>query len=318
MRWLTVDCEACAGEQGLATDPYRARIVQLALLVVEDGEVVERRCRLINPGRPIDEDSAAVHGITDDLVRDEPTFAAYAKAIQSLVESVDALASGYNSRRYDVPLLHTELRRAGQPGFPVDDMQAIQVAEVDPYLVWVAREPRTLAAAMARFCDEPDYEAEAHDALADAEAVVRLVPAMCEAWGLSLDEMAELSKPDWELDRAGAFKRDGNTVRFGIGKHRDELAIDHPGFLDWMLDARRDFAPDTRAWAQRLLVEARHTERLRQQGQGSASWHCTVCDWRGHTDQLGTTPVGGLACPECSSQSGLVPAAGESPAAAVK
>lgn len=316
MQWLTIDCEACAGTpDSPATDPYRARIVQLAMLTVVDGRVVEERCRLINPGVPIDDASAAVHGITDEQVRGEPTFAAYAKAIQGIVDGTDAVASGYNSRGYDVPLLHTELRRAGMPGFPVDDMGSITVREVDPYLVWRAMEPRKLVDAVKRFLPDQYHHFcdDAHDALADARIAVDLVPAMGEHWGIDIDEMARLSKPEWEVDRAGKFRRDpnANTIRLNFGKHRHRPAVEHPGFLQWMIDPRRDFAPDTRAWAERLLGEAAHLARVREHGQGSASWVCEACGWSGHTDELVPTGNGGLACPGCEGRNALVPGGGE-------
>ncbi|MGD2124271.1 MAG: 3'-5' exonuclease, partial [Gemmatimonadota bacterium] len=118
------------------------RIVELAIIRVSpQGDVLER-VRRFNPGIPISPEATAVHGITDEEVADEPPFPARAKALAELLEPCDM--AGFNIRRFDLPMLLAEFKRAGV-SFSVQGRRLL-----DAQLVFHREEPRDLSAA-ARF-----------------------------------------------------------------------------------------------------------------------------------------------------------------------
>lgn len=250
-------------------DPFEDRIVSLALVEVRGGGAEAAELRggpqrdlglepgpgrggpaggghgptpqlvfksLVDPGVPIPPDATAVHGITDEMVASAPPFGVIAGAVQAEIEG--AVLVGYNSRRFDTILLDRELRRAGQPGIDL-----FRVREIDVLGLWRVLEPRTLEGAVRRWLGVPQEAQERHDAARDAVATARVLLAMQEALGFSLEEAADLSRPEDEVDRTGRFRVDPDTgqVVFAFGRHRGEPVSDHPDYLDWMASA--DFGP---------------------------------------------------------------------------
>jgi DNA polymerase III subunit epsilon len=237
--------------EATGVDPYADRIVEVAMFDWQGREVLNT---LVNPGVAIPEDATEVHGITDLDVADAPTIAQLAPEIERAVDG--KILAGYNSVRYDTPLLDAELQRAGRTGLPRDESGAIAVREIDLFAVWKQAEPRTLVSAARRFAGV-DLE-NAHRAGADAEVLPLLLRTMVdEIVDLShgdpyLTKLEELSRPDWMLDRDGKFRREEDgTVVFGFGKHQGSPAHENPDYIRWML--RKDFSPDTKAWCRRLL-----------------------------------------------------------------
>ncbi len=170
MNLLAFDIEAT----GL--DPYNDRILELAVIRVEDDTLVFHA--FFDAGVPIPPESTAVHGITDDSVVGCPTFAACAAAVQSLVDG--AVLVGFVSRRYDTLMLDTELRRAGQPGLDLPT-----VKEIDLYRVWRESEPRDLASAVRRFLGRKHELA--HKAVPDTA----VLPPLLREIALSLIHISE-------------------------------------------------------------------------------------------------------------------------------
>jgi DNA polymerase III subunit epsilon len=231
--------------ESTGTDPASDRIVSVAL-VSEEGDVLLNQT--VNPGRPIPPGASEIHGLTDADVADAPLFAEIAPQLQKMVSGV--VLGGYNSRNFDAPLLDAELRRAGQPGI---DLAAVE--EVDVFRVWLALEPRTLVGAVRHFLGQ-ELEG-AHDALHDAQATAKVCQALAAKHGLERADLLKLSRPAWEVDRAGKFRRDeeNGDVLFGFGKLRGQVATEHPDYLKWML--KRDFTPATKAVIHDLLGEQR-------------------------------------------------------------
>lgn len=237
--------------ESTGTDPYAARIVEVAMFDWQGREVLNT---LVNPGVPIPATATEVHGITDLDVEDAPTIAHIATEIERAING--KVLTGYNSVRYDTPLLDAELQRAGRPGLPRDEHGAIAVREIDLLAVWRESEPRTLISAARRFAGV-DLE-NAHRAGADAEVLPLLLRTMVDDLvDLShgdpyLTTLEELSRPDWMLDRDGRFRREEDgTVVFGFGKHKGQNVHAHHDYVRWML--RKDFSPDTQAWCHRIL-----------------------------------------------------------------
>lgn len=234
--------------EGTGVDPYRARIIEICM-ISDDGRELETR---VNPGVPIPAEASAVHGITDADVQDAPTFAEIAGEVQELVSG--AVLAGYNSRRYDVPILDAELRRAGAPGLPRDELGRIDVPEIDLFAIWSNLEPRNLASAARRFAGVELVNA--HSASADTRVLPDVLRGLCFEFGLDADnlpELVKLSVRDGAVDRDGKFVIDENgVVVFNFGQKRGTPVQWEPGLLDWMLG--RDFSPETKAFA-RLFLE---------------------------------------------------------------
>lgn len=230
MNLLAFDIEAT----GL--DPYADRILELAVIRVEDDALVFHA--FFDPEGPIPADSTEIHGITSETVRGCATFGSCAAAVQRLVDG--AVLVGFVSRRYDTLLLDAELRRAGQNGLDLDT-----VAEIDLHRVWREAEPRDLGTAVKRFLGR-EHEM-AHTAVPDTAVLPPLLREMGRLFGYSIDDMVRMSRPAGEVDRSGRFlvDRDSGEVVFNFGRHRAQPVRLHDEYLEWMLGER--FPPDTKA-----------------------------------------------------------------------
>lgn len=212
------------------------RIVELAVIRVSpQGDVLEA-VRRFNPGIPISPEATAVHGITDADVASEPPFSARARSLVELLEPCDL--GGFNIRRFDLPMLLAEFRRAGVQ-FSVTDRRLI-----DAQVIFHRQEPRDLSAA-ARFYLGREHE-EAHTALGDIRTTAAVLAAQLERYpGLPRDldglhaYCDEVNPFQTELDR-WFLRRSGDLV-FQRGKHRGEtlmaVAASAPDYLRWMLGA---------------------------------------------------------------------------------
>jgi len=212
------------------------RIVELALIRVSpQGDVLER-VRRFNPGIPIPAEATAIHGITDADVADEPPFSAVARSLVELLDNCDL--GGFNIRRFDLPMLLAEFRRAGV-SFSVAGRRLI-----DAQTIFHREEPRDLSAA-ARFYLGREHR-EAHTALGDIRTSAAVLSAQLERYPevpRDLDGLHaycdEVSPFQTEVDR-WFLERDGEKV-FRRGKHRGEplslVARNAPDYLRWMLGA---------------------------------------------------------------------------------
>lgn len=144
----------------------RDRIVQIALIKYPKlgGDPIEMEM-LINPGIPISEEAMAVHGITPDMLRNKPSFAQVGQQIFNFIGDADL--AGYNSDRFDVPMLMEEFARIGIE-FRIDNRNLIDVQKI-----FYKMEPRTLKAAYALYCNKELQDA--HDALADVRATAEVL-----------------------------------------------------------------------------------------------------------------------------------------------
>ena len=212
------------------------RIIELAIIRISpQGDVLEA-VRRFNPGIPISPDASAVHGITDEDVADEPPFAARAKALAELLEPCDL--GGFNIRRFDLPLLLAEFKRAGVT-FSVQGRRLL-----DSQVIFHREEPRNLSAA-ARFYLSREHE-EAHTALGDIRTTAAVLSAQLQKYpdlprtpdGLHAycDEVSPFLT-EWDQ---WFYRRDGEFV-FRRGKHKGEplgkVAATAPDYLQWMLGA---------------------------------------------------------------------------------
>jgi DNA polymerase-3 subunit epsilon len=210
------------------------RIVEISYLKVElNGNETSKTLR-INPGIPIPEKATEIHGIRDDDVKDSPGFHEVAKSIARDFEGCDL--AGYNSVRFDIPLLAEEFLRAGV------DIDMKRRKFVDVQVIFMKMEPRTLAAASKFFLGK-DLE-DAHSALADTKATYEVLQAQLDMYpNLENDigKLAEFSAHNRNVDFAGRIVYDDDEVEvFNFGKYKgkavkDVLAQD-PGYYGWMMN----------------------------------------------------------------------------------
>ena len=233
------------------TSVDRDRIVEIALVRVEPGGTRTDFRSLVNPGMPIPPAATKVHGIGDDDVRDAPAFAAIADRVVAMLDGADL--AGYNSLRFDAPLLEAELARAGRP------VDLLSRRHLDGYIIYSLMEPRTLTAAYRKFCGGD--LTDAHSALADVEAALAVLDAQVAHYENLPADVAQLNRlcnpdPDRWVDRSRKFawNDDGRAV-FTFGKYRDrtldEVAVENPGYLEWMLG--KDFSPEVQQILRRAL-----------------------------------------------------------------
>ena len=229
--------------------PEKDRIVEISLIKVYPDGHEEVRTRRINPERHIPEESTAVHGITDDDVRDCPTFRQVAKSLASMIQGCDI--AGYNSNRFDVPLLGEEFIRAGV------EVDFSRCRFIDVQTIFHKMERRTLEAAYKFYCDKD--LTEAHSAEADTRATLEVLKAQLDRYPEDLQNdvefLSSFTTQQRNLDLAGRFVyNEKDEVVINFGKHKGtpvaEVLKKEPGYYDWVMKA--DFPEDTKQHLTRL------------------------------------------------------------------
>ncbi len=151
----------------------RDRIVQIALIKMFPGDKEPEEAELlVNPGIPISKEAMEVHGITAEMVRNKPDFKSIAKRLFDWIGDADL--GGYNSNRFDIPMLMEEFARAGL------DFDISKRRLVDVQRIFYRMEPRTLKAAYKKFCGKDLVDA--HDALVDVKATVEVLKGQLDAY----------------------------------------------------------------------------------------------------------------------------------------
>ena len=226
------------------------RIIELAIIKLCPDGKRETHEYLFNPERPIPTEATAIHGITNEDVKDCPKFSEKAREVAALLADCDL--GGYNILGYDIPILQEEFTRAGL-SFNVESRRIF-----DAQRVFHKKVPRDLTAALQFYCGE--LHVNAHGALGDVEATISVMEGELERYPDlprdldGLDAFCNTRDPSW-LDRTGKFKwQDGEIVlnfgRYG-GRKLKTLAAEEPNFLRWMLKA--DFPQDTREIVERAM-----------------------------------------------------------------
>lgn len=207
-------------------DPEKDRIVQLAIQV-NDGEPVVWN---VNPGIPIPPDATAVHGITDDMVKDCPTFAQLADTLLPYFTDAGALC-GFNFA-FDVAFLTAAFARVGLD-FPKDK------PIIDPFTMWASLERRSLMNAYKRYVNSEGFD-NAHSAGADVSATYAVLRHMLvhhQLDELDYEQMADLSNPDRHRQlgcKHFVWNETGTDVLYNFGKHKGVSVYKEPGYLSWM------------------------------------------------------------------------------------
>lgn len=216
-------------------DPVKDRIVEISLVKIHPDGTEEIKTRRINPGMPIPPESTAIHGITDDDIKDEPHFEKIAKSLASYIEGCDL--AGYNSNRFDIPVLAEEFLRAGV------EIDLKKQKFVDVQNIFHKLEQRTLVAAYKFYC-EKELE-KAHSAEADTLATYEVLKAQLDRYPEHLRNdinfLAEFTEHNKCADYAGRilYDKDGAEV-FGFGKYKGrnvaEVFRTEPSYYSWMMN----------------------------------------------------------------------------------
>ena len=221
----------------------RDRIVEISVLKVHPNGKEETKTRRINPEMPIPPQSTAIHGITDEDVKDCPTFKQVAKSFADLLEGCDM--AGFNSSRFDVPMLTEEFLRAGV------DFDTSKKKFVDVQIIFHRKEQRTLEAAYKFYCNK-NLE-NAHSAEADVIATYEVLKSQLDKYDDLENDINFLSKEyssfNNNVDLAGRIIINDKGVEvFNFGKHRGKSVADvlknEPSYYTWMMDG--DFPLNTK------------------------------------------------------------------------
>ena len=225
------------------------RIVEISFLKVYPDGKTESKTRRIHPEISIPPEATAIHGITDEDVKDCPTFKQIAKSLASHLKGCDL--AGFNSNRFDIPLLVEEFLRA-EVDFDMKNRQC-----VDVQTIFHKMEQRTLAAAYIFYCKK-ELE-KAHSAEVDTKATYEVLQAQLDHYPElknDIQYLSEFSSFNNNVDFAGRmiYNENGEEV-FNFGKYKGLLVTNvfniDPGYYSWIMDG--DFALNTK----KMLTEIR-------------------------------------------------------------
>lgn len=223
----------------VATD----RIVEICAVKVFSNGEKEVKTRRINPTIPISPEAQAIHGISNEDVKDCPTFKQIAKSLAQWMSGCDI--AGYNSTKFDIPLLAEEFLRAG-----VTDFDFRKRKLVDVQTIFHKMEQRTLSAAYKFYCGK-NLE-NAHSAEADTLATYEILMAQLDKYPDLQNDMsflAEFSTKNRNADYAGRIiYNDKDVALFNFGKHKGspvkDVLKEEPSYYHWMMNG--DFTLDTK------------------------------------------------------------------------
>ena len=217
------------------------RIVEIAIVkILPDGNKSIKR-KLINPEMPISKISSDIHGITNEVLKDAPTFRQVAHELKQYLDNCDL--AGYNSNRFDIPMLMEEFLRV-EVEF---DMKGRKLLDVQK--IFHLMEQRTLTAAYKFYCDK--IHNGAHSAEADANVTSEILVAQIQRYpelGTSIDSILKFIGEDCIVDFARRFTLDNGVEVFNFGKFKGrpiaEVLKAEPQYYDWMM--KGDFPMHTK------------------------------------------------------------------------
>jgi len=209
------------------------RIVEIAIIKIlpDESRVVKRK--IINPQMPIPQSSTDIHGITNEMVKDAPTFKEVANEVKVFIDGCDL--GGYNSNRFDIPVLMEEFLRAGL----TIDLSTRKMVDVQH--IFYNMEPRTLTAAYKFYCQKELVDA--HSAEADIAATIDVFLSQLDKYtqlGNTVESVLSVIGEDKIVDYARRFSFDDKGIEvFNFGKHKGRSVLDvikaEPSYYDWIM-----------------------------------------------------------------------------------
>jgi DNA polymerase-3 subunit epsilon len=225
------------------------RIVEMAFVKLHPNGERDSYIKRLNPGMPIPAEASAIHGITDEQVKDAPSFKQIAKDLHQWLTGCDF--GGYNSMRFDLPLLVEEFLRAGV------NVDFSSRRMVDVQQIFFKMEQRTLSAAYKFYCGKAIENA--HSAEADILATIEVLEAQIDKYESLSNEVEPLhdflSDEEPVVDYARTMVNRKGEICFNIGKHKGQRVEDvftkDPSYYDWMMKA--DFTLHTKQKISEIL-----------------------------------------------------------------
>ncbi len=270
---LQLDRDLCFFDiEATGLSVIRDRILQIGIIkYFADGRAPEALNMIINPGIPISEEAMQVHGILPKDVANKPTFQQVAQKIHAFIGNADL--AGYNSNRFDIPMLMEEFDRAGLE-FDITRRRMIDVQRI-----FYKMEPRTLKAALKFYCDK-DIE-DAHDAMADVRATVEVFMGQLERYkGVdyiddegnvqkapvkkNIQELHEFTNDQRFVDATQKMRYDQNgTIVFNFGKYNNqpvaEVLSKDKQYYNWILN--KEFSSQVKQIVKKLVTEYEKKQR---------------------------------------------------------
>jgi len=218
------------------------RIVEIAIVKIMPDHTRQLKRKLLNPEMQIPVASSDIHGITNEMVKDAPTFKQAGNEIKQFLQDCDL--GGYNSNRFDIPILMEEFLRAGM------DVDLSNRRMIDVQHIFYSMEPRTLSAAYKFYCQKELINA--HSAEVDINATIEVFMSQLEKYnqlGNNVDSILSVIGEDKIVDYARRFSFDEKGVEvFNFGKYKgksvSEVLKSEPHYYDWMM--RGDFPLHTK------------------------------------------------------------------------
>ncbi len=237
------------------TDALHDRIVEISMIkVMPDGTDIQRTVR-VNPGMPIPAEATAVHHITDADVADKPLFSQLAEGLAQSFRGCDL--AGFNSNRFDIPLLAEEFARAGI------DFDFNECRFIDVQTIFHKKEQRTLSAAYKFYCGK--NLDDAHSANADTRATYEVLMAQLDRYDdlpNDMEKLAEYSSQNKNVDLMGRLVYDDRHREvINFGKYKGQLAVDvlrrDPSYFSWIQQG--DFASSTKRAFMAIKLRAKNS-----------------------------------------------------------
>ena len=245
--------------------PSKDKIIQIAILkIYADGKPSEMKKRYVNPGRAIPEKITDITGITNEMVKNEPTFDKIAKGLVSFIGNADFIT--FNGNRFDIPFLLEELSRCNIE-LDMSDRRCVDVKRI-----YHRMEPRDLRAAHRKFVGR-EIE-NAHDAGADVQATLDVLESMLDIYNGTncinsddsiiqspvvndIDALHEFTKNFGELDYSGwIVEKENGLIVFGKGKYQDQeitkILSQDKSYYEWIM-LKGDFTKDTKRKIELLM-----------------------------------------------------------------
>ena len=211
------------------------RIVEISVLKIFPNGNKESKTWLVNPKIPIPAEVSNIHGITDDMVVNEPSFDSIGVHVKDMIDKCDL--GGFNSNKFDIPLLAEEFLR-NEIDFNLENVKCIDVQNI-----FHKMEKRTLGAAYQFYCQKDLIDA--HSSKADTLATFEVLEAQIEKYSElenDVDFLSDFSSRNKSVDLAGfiIYNKD-NIPCFSFGKHKgktvDFIIENEPGYLGWILNS---------------------------------------------------------------------------------
>tara|TARA_B110000037_G_scaffold19257_1_gene20311 strand:+ start:21674 stop:22531 length:858 start_codon:yes stop_codon:yes gene_type:complete len=246
----------------------KEKIIEIAIIKINPDQTESTFVEKINPGFPIPPESTEIHGITDEDVKDCPTFEKFATAIIEFIGEADL--AGYNSNRFDIPFLLEELLNAGL------ELDMENRRFIDVQTVFHKMEQRTLAAAYKFYCDKDIVNA--HSAEADTRATYEVLKAQLDRYPElenDMDFLFEFTQTgkNRKIDFVGRLAlSDEGVVMYNFGKHTGktikEVYEKEPGYHRWILD--NDFPLITKSILKKTVDVLIQEDRAKRAAQKEA------------------------------------------------